>query len=129
MPYNINHVHLKTKDPKKTADWWVKAFNLTIVNDAQRPSGDRFISCKSEDGLGVNISGARTGDKMGPADGEIHFGLEHFGLDTDDIEAEIKRLEGMGAVLQEGPTDGSGGIRIAFLKVPDDIRIELIQRS
>ena len=129
MAFGINHVHLKTEDPKKTADWWVKAFNFTILSDDTRPTGDRFIRCRSEDGLGVNISGARAGDKMGPADGGLHFGLEHFGLDSADIEADIKRLQEMGAELQEGPIDPGGGMRIAFLKVPDDIRIELIQRG
>ena len=129
MAFGINHVHLKTEDPKKTADWWVKAFNFTILSDETRPTGDRFIRCRSEDGLGANISGARAGDEMGPADGGIHFGLEHFGLDSADIEADIKRLQGMGCELQEGPTDPGGGMRIAFLKAPDDIRIELIQRD
>ena len=96
MAFGINHVHLKTKDPKKTADWWVKAFNFTILSDDTRPTGDRFIRCRSEDGLGVNISGARAGDEMGPANGGLHFGLEHFGLDSADIEADIKRLQEMG---------------------------------
>ena len=129
MTFKINHIHLKTADPKKTADWWVKAFNFKIVSDETRAVGDRFIRCLSEDGLGVNISGQRAGDTMGPADGGLHFGLEHFGLDTADIEADIKRLEGMGAKLQEGPTDPSGGMRIAFLEAPDAVRIELIQRN
>ncbi|MBM3957894.1 MAG: VOC family protein [Gemmatimonadetes bacterium] len=128
MAFKINHIHLKTKDPKKTADWWVKAFNFKIVSDVTRPTGDRFISCRSEDGLGVNISGARTGDRMGPADGGLHFGLEHFGLDSADIEADIRRLKGSGCELQEGPIEGAGGVRIAFLKAPDDVRIELVQR-
>ena len=129
MAFGIDHIHLKTEDPKKTADWWVKAFNFTILSDDTRPTGDRFIRCKSEDGVPVNISGARSTDRMGPADGNIHFGLEHFGVTSQDIEADIKRLEGMGATVQEGPTDPSGGLRIAFLEVPDGIRIELMQRG
>ena len=28
MPYNLNHVHLKSLDPEKAANWWVNAFNL-----------------------------------------------------------------------------------------------------
>ena len=129
MPFGINHVHLKTKDPKKTADWWVKAFNFTILSDETRPTGDRFIRCRAEDGLGVNISGARAGDEMGPADGGLHFGLEHFGLDSSDVAADIERLQAMGCELQEGPTDAGSGMRIAFLKAPDDVRIELIQHD
>ena len=33
MPYRINHIHLKSPDPRQTAEWYVRAFNFTIVND------------------------------------------------------------------------------------------------
>ena len=59
MAYEFNHVHLKAPDPKKTADWYVQAFNFNIVSDAVRASGDRFIRCQTTDGVVVNISGAR----------------------------------------------------------------------
>ena len=31
MPFRINHIHLKSPDPKKTADWYVHAFKFTII--------------------------------------------------------------------------------------------------
>jgi catechol 2,3-dioxygenase-like lactoylglutathione lyase family enzyme len=127
MPYRINHIHLKTPEPEKTANWWVRAFNFRIVSDTTRDSGDRFIRCESEGGLAVNISGARTDEPMGDGDADAHWGLEHFGLDVDDIESEIERLVGLGAVLKEGPTGATGRVRIAFLEAPDSVRIELIQ--
>ncbi len=58
MPYRINHIHLKASDPRKTADWYVKAFAFKIVSDETRVFGDRFVRCQSEDGTPVNISGA-----------------------------------------------------------------------
>src|SRR4051812_6337709 len=128
MPYRINHIHLKSPDPKKTADWYVKAFNFKIVGDTTRDFGDRFIRCQSEDGgMAVNISGARTGETLGPGDANPHHGLEHFGLDTDDIDAEIARLEGLGATRLDGPIQMPNGGKIAFIKAPDDVRLELIQ--
>ncbi len=128
MPFRINHIHLKSPDPKKTADWYVTAFNFKIVADDVRSFGDRFIRCQSEDGgMAVNISGARTGETLGPGDANPHHGLEHFGLDTDDIEAEIKRLVGLGATHMEGPIVMPTGGKIAFIKSPDDVRLELIQ--
>jgi lactoylglutathione lyase len=131
MPYRINHIHLKAPDPKKTADWYVNAFGFKITSDEVRSFGDRFIRCQSEDGgMAVNISGARSGETLGPGDANPHHGLEHFGFDSADIEADIKRLEGLGAKLLEGPIDtapGGTGARIAFLRAPDDVRIELIQ--
>ena len=47
MSYNVNHIHLKSEDPKATADWFVKAFNVEIISDIVRHFGDRFIVTKS----------------------------------------------------------------------------------
>ncbi|HEV8308572.1 MAG TPA: VOC family protein [Methylomirabilota bacterium] len=128
MPYRINHIHLKAPDPRKTAEWYVRALNFRILSDETRVFGDRFIRCASEDGgMFVNISGARTGEHLGPGDATPHHGLEHFGFDSTDIGADIRRLEGFGAKLLEGPIQVPNGPLIAFLRAPDDTRIELIQ--
>lgn len=128
MAYRINHIHLKAPDPRQTAEWYVKAFGFTIMGDEVRVFGDRFIRCRSEDGgMMVNISGARTGERLGPGDASAHHGLEHFGFDSEDLEADIRRLEGLGAALLEGPIQVLNGPRIAFLRAPDDVRVELIE--
>ena len=128
MSYSFNHVHLKSSDPGKTADWYVEAFGFEIVNDENpRPQGDRFIRCRTKDGVAINISGARTGELMGEGDATAHWGLEHFGIEVDAIEAELKRLEGLGAEVLEGPTRTATGLSIAFIQAPDDVRIEVMQ--
>ena len=128
MSYSFNHVHLKSSDPGKTADWYVEAFGFEIVNDENpRPQGDRFIRCRTKDGVAINISGARTGESMGEGDATAHWGLEHFGIEVDDIEAELKRLEELGAEVLEGPTRTATGLSIAFIQAPDDVRIEVMQ--
>jgi lactoylglutathione lyase len=129
MAYRINHIHLKSPDPRRTAEWYVRAFNFTIVSDDVRVFGDRFIRCQSEDGgMAVNISGARTAETLGPGDAGAHHGLEHFGFDSEDVEADIARLTGLGAALLEGPIQVPNGPRIAFLRGPDDTRLEIIER-
>ena len=50
MTFRINHIHLKAQDPRKAAEWWVKAFNFKIVGDDVRDLGDRFVRCTSDDG-------------------------------------------------------------------------------
>jgi len=130
MPYRINHIHLKAPDPRQTAEWYVKAFAFKIVNDETRVFGDRFVRCRSADGgMAVNISGPRTGETLRAGDASAHFGLEHFGFDSTDIEVDIRRLEGLGAQLLEGPIQLPNGGRIAFMRAPDDTRVELVQRS
>ena len=128
MSYSFNHVHLKSSDPGKTAAWYVEAFGFEIVNDENpRPQGDRFIRCRTEDGVAINISGARTGESMGEGDATAHWGLEHFGIEVDDIDTELKRLEGLGAEVLEGPTRTATGLSIAFIQAPEDVRIEVMQ--
>lgn len=129
MPYLVNHIHLKSTDPGTTADWFVKAFNVEIISDSVRDFGDRFIITKTEGGLAINISSERNGETLGPGDANVHYGLEHFGFDTDDIEADFARLEAMGAEIKEGPIPLPDGRKIGFIAAPGDIRIELIQQT
>ena len=130
MAFRINHIHLKSPDPRKTAEWYAGAFNFKIISDETRVFGDRFIRCTSEDGgMAVNISGARTNEKLGDGDASAHHGLEHFGFDSENIEVDIARLERLGARLLEGPIQNPNGARIAFLRAPDDVRVELVERK
>ena len=100
----------------------------TIMTHGQRREfGDRFIACDTVDGVRVNISNARTGEGLGAGDPGAHYGIEHFGVNVDDVDAEIDRLTGLGAELLEGPIDVAGGLRIAFVKCPQDTRVELLQ--
>ena len=58
-------------------------------------------------------------------------GLHHICFEVDDIEAEIARLKKKGArLLNETPTDGVGGTRIAFLhpKETAGVLIELVEK-
>ena len=127
MTYKFNHVHLKAPDPEKSANWYVNAFNFKILSGTVRESGDRFIRCETSDGIVVNISGARTDQQMGNGDASAHWGLEHFGIEVDDLDTELKRLGNLGAKLLEGPIDSPTGMRIAFIQAPDDVRIEVMQ--
>ena len=128
MPFVVNHIHIKSKNPRETAEWFKKAFNVEIVNEEVRSFGDTFIVTRTEGGLAINISSERTGETLGPSDDSAHYGLEHFGFDTDDIRSDFDRLEKLGAEIKEGPIDLADGRKIGFLSAPGGVRIELIQQ-
>ena len=128
MPFRINHIHIKSPDPRKAAEWWVEAFGFKIVSDETRPFGDRFVRCQADGGMLLSVSNARTGETLAPAGSDgARWGLEHFAIECDDIEADIARLEGLGAKKLEGPIQNANGSKIAFIKAPDNVRLELIQ--
>ncbi|MDA1256442.1 MAG: VOC family protein [Chloroflexi bacterium] len=127
MSFGINHIHLKAPDPRRTAEWYAAAFGFEIVSDTVRSFGDRRVQCKTPDGFVVNISSARDGETMADGNARPHWGLEHFGVDVDDLLADIARLGDLGAPLLEGPIDIPDGNLVAFVQGPDDVRIELVQ--
>jgi lactoylglutathione lyase len=124
MPFRLNHIHIKSPEPRQTAEWWVKAFDFKILSDETRVWGDRFIRCQAGEGMVVTFSSARTNETLGPGDVTPHHGLEHFGIDTGDIEADIARLVDLGAKLLEGPIQNPNGPRVAFLSGPHEVRFE-----
>jgi catechol 2,3-dioxygenase-like lactoylglutathione lyase family enzyme len=127
VPFRINHIHIKASDPRKAAEWWQKAFSFKILSDETRPFGDHFVRCQADGGMIVVISNARTNEKLAPGSSSAHFGLEHFAIEVDDIEADIARLEKLGATLQESTLRAPNGVLFAFLSAPDDVRLELVQ--
>lgn len=128
MPFRINHIHIKSPDPRKAAEWWAEAFGFKVLSDETRPFGDRFVRCQADGGMLLSISNARTGETLAPAGSDgARWGLEHFAIESDDIEADIARLQRLGAKLQEGPLKAPNGVRFAFLGVPGNVRIELVE--
>ena len=129
MPFRINHIHIKSPNPRTTAEWYEKAFAFKIISDETRVFGDRFIRSSSGDGgMLVSFSNARTGETLAPAGSDgARWGLEHFAIESEDIEADIARLQKLGARLQEGPIKAPNGVRFAFLHVPGDARVELVE--
>lgn len=127
MTFAINHIHLKADDPQRSAAWWGQAFNFRIVNDELRAGGVRFVTCESENGIRVNISGVPTGETLARGDAGVHEGIEHFGFDSENLEADIARLEALGATCVVAPFQAST-MRVAFVEVPDHVRIELMER-
>ncbi|MBS7701547.1 MULTISPECIES: VOC family protein [unclassified Chelatococcus] len=128
MPFRINHLHVKSRDPKRSADWFISAFNFSIVSDESRSTGERFIRCTTEDGaLRVNFSGERYGESLPDGPNGIHLGLEHFGIDVVDLQLELRRLLSFGACLEGQPGKLVNGQQYAFIRTPDGVRVELMQ--
>jgi catechol 2,3-dioxygenase-like lactoylglutathione lyase family enzyme len=108
MPFRINHIHVKALDPRKTAAWWVGAFGFEILSDETRVFGDRFVRCKAQEGgMIVTFSNARTGETLGPGSASPRFGLEHFAIDTENIDADIARLQKLGRPVAGRPDPGA----------------------
>ena len=116
MTLKLNHLHLKTTDPEKTAQFYVDVLGATIVS--QSPMGGYRVDLH---GLSLNVTGLHTTQKR-----EQKFGMEHIAIDTDELDTVVAKLKARGiGILEE--TVVSGGRRVCFFEGPDGVQLEFIE--
>lgn len=129
MPYAINHVHLRARDPEATAAWYEKHFEAKIVSNREVLPGTITIGMEMGGPVRLNVSSQPKGDSDQSGSAVLtHLGLEHFGFDVTDLAAELARLEGLGIRTVLPSTEVVGGTKLAYIEGPDDVLIELVQR-
>ncbi len=117
MAFAIHHVHLKTKDPKQTMQFYVDNLGATLIAEV----GSRGYRVNLH-GLTLNISGL-----IDTQTREQHYGIEHIAVDTDDYPGTLARLRANGVrILEELPP--TNGRRVGFLEAPDGAQIEVIEK-
>ena len=125
VSYSYDHIHLRSLEPIETARYFEQMFGAKILETVQsdgQPRVDIDIN-----GLIIFIARATPDTPAGPVD--PHLGLDHFGLRVDDLEAAAVDLKSKGAVFSTEPYQLRPGVKIAFVRAPGDVRIELLERS
>ena len=69
------------------------------------------------------------GEGVNPPPRSPYQGLDHFGLTVSDIDAIVAELKAKGAEFTREPTTIRPGVRIAFLRGPEGVSIELLDRN
>ena len=129
MEYAINHVHIRSSDPHASAAWYEKHFNAKILAAREVMPGTITVSMEVGGPVRLNISSQLAGSPDQRAVAELNrLGLEHFGFDVADLEAELDRLQTAGVRVVLPLTEVVGGTRLAYIEGPDDVLIELVQR-
>jgi catechol 2,3-dioxygenase-like lactoylglutathione lyase family enzyme len=116
MAFKLNHLHLKTKDPQKTAKFYVDNLGATIVAEI----GTRGYRLDLH-GLTINLT-----THVEEQTRQQLYGMEHFALNTDDLDGTVAKLKANGAQVLEQMTSGNGR-RICFLEGPDGVQLEIIE--
>ena len=128
MPYTINHVHIRSQDPHKSAAWYTKHFGAKLVSERTVMPGTITIGMEVGGPTRLNVSSKPVGSSDEPAVAELNrLGLEHFGFHVDDLEAELAKFEADGIRIVLPLTEVVGGTRLAYIEGPDDVLIELVQ--
>jgi lactoylglutathione lyase len=126
MAHQFEHAHIRSRNPHQTAQWWADTFGAKLLPEFSR--GSVLFAPVELGGVKINISSPNETEaaQMGEGSANLHYGLEHLGLLTDDLDADLARLRKQGLEIfevRESPT-----MRIAFVETPESVRIELMQR-
>jgi len=126
--YTFDHVHIISPNPEAAAQFYVEKFGAVVKNRGTAPDGTAMIAVNLGGG-NIFVKGrAEKPTAKSPAPGTT-YGLEHFGIVTNDLDAAVRELKAKGVVFKQDITNFRPGIRISFLLGPDDTLIELLERK
>jgi catechol 2,3-dioxygenase-like lactoylglutathione lyase family enzyme len=117
-----DHVHLRSPDPEATATWLHDILGGEIIRGPGR------IDVKLG-GANVFIAPVASGDGVNSPPVTPYQGLDHFGLTVKDIDAVAAEIKAKGVEFTREPTTIRPGVRICFIRGPQGISIELLERD
>ncbi len=125
--FAFDHIHLRSPDPEATARFYQEKFGATVkqrvMHDGQ-PRVDLDLG-----GLALFISGTADPAYAAAQAASGHKPLDHFGLTVRGMADVVAALKAKGVEFTMEPRSPRPGITIAFLRAPDGVLIELIDRG
>jgi lactoylglutathione lyase len=127
MPqYTWDHIHLRSPDPEATAQWFERMLGAQVIRSTQQ--GQPRIDLKLG-GANIFIAPVTAGDGVNAPPTTPYQGLDHFGLLVRDVDAVAAELKQKGVAFSKEPHTPRPGIRICFIRGPQGISIELLERD
>ena len=124
--YKWDHIHLRSPDPEATAAWFERMLGAQVIRStvAGKPRIDLKLG-----GANIFIAPVTSGEKVNAAPTTPYRGLDHFGLSVTGIDAIAADLKAKGVEFTREPTTVRPGVRICFIRAPEGVSIELLDRS
>jgi len=133
--FKFDHVHIISKNPHESANWYVEMFGATIVADTlARGAPQIFVELG---GMTILIRGQRPGEAPVAArpvrqyaDFSSHdsWGTDHVGfLYQGDLQAFCDELRAKGVSFPVALKKGVNGSLLCYVAAPDGVSIELMQ--
>ena len=124
--YIWDHIHLRSPDPEATAQWLERMLGAQVIRSMQQ--GKPRIDLKLG-GANIFIAPVAPGDGVNAPPVTPYQGLDHFGLSVKDIDAVAAELKKKGVEFTKEVHTPRPGIRICFIRGPQGVSIELLERD
>jgi catechol 2,3-dioxygenase-like lactoylglutathione lyase family enzyme len=121
-----DHIHLRSPDPEATATWFERMLGAEVIRTMVQ--GKPRIDLKLG-GADIFIMPVGPNDKVNAAPVTPYQGLDHFGLRITGIDAVAADFKTKGVEFTMEPGTIRPGIRVCFLRGPQGVSIELLERD
>jgi predicted enzyme related to lactoylglutathione lyase len=118
MPMTIQHVHIKSKDPKQAAQFYMDNLGATLKSEITGRGCQLDLH-----GLQLNVTGI-----VATQSRQQNLGIEHIAVDTDDYTGTLAKLKANGVRILEEMPPNANGRRVCFLEAPDGAQVEIIEK-
>ena len=122
--YRHNHTHLTSQDSEKAIEFYTQVMGAEIIS--VRESGGRKMVDIDLGGVPVRISSSTGADDVWQG---LRYGLHHLGLTVSNMEKFTEHLKSKGVEFVVEPNQPRPGVKIAFIKGPDNVLFEIIERK
>ncbi len=120
----LEHVAINVPEPRALAEWFVTHLGMRIVVSQENPPYMHFVA--DENGSMLELY-ANPAAAM-PDYANMHPLNLHIAFSSDEIEADHARLLAAGAVAVGEISTTPAGDKLAFLRTPWQVPIQLVQR-
>ena len=120
---NYLHTMVRVSDLDRSLEFYCAALGLREVRRMENEKGRFtlvFLAAPGDEAAQVELT-----FNWDPEDYKIGRAFGHLAYEVDDIYASCQRLMSHGVVINRPPRDG----RMAFVRSPDNISIELLQKG
>lgn len=128
MEYRYHHIHIQVTDMAKAVEFYQRAFGAVV--DHQGHWQGRTTTAIDIGGVRVLLS-----DRPYPLDAPVkkgiwepHLGMDHLSFTVPHLDAACRDLKAKGVEFLMEPHEMRPGVRVAYVKAPDNVRIELLER-
>ena len=124
--FTWDHIHLRSPNPEATAAFYERMFGAEVIRTMQQ--GKPRIDLKVG-GANVFLAPVKAGDGVNAPPVTPYQGLDHFGLSVTGIDAIAADLKAKGVEFTREPTTVRPGTRVCFIRGPQGVSIELLDRT
>jgi lactoylglutathione lyase len=122
--YGFDHIHLRSPELEATAAWFQEKLGAEVVRKVagEAPRIDLKLG-----GLDLFIS--QSDARVAAAHTSPYNGIDHFGLAVQGLDEAVADLKAKGVNFTMEPKQARPGVRICFIEGPQNISIELLERT